>query len=219
MLPNLEVTSKAPWNTRRFHFHTVKHVLSKKVAARYTPLRDNYAAFAQPIKHTSEALNGSYVLARRANRLARKNHTFSKQIEVLRKVIATKNLLLEGVKAELSTKRVECEMISKAVEERDQKLEAALAELKKMNDATVEAEKSWACEKAGMQAPYEELERTRTRDILKTTEFEGLSLDPPSPPANEEATEEVGEDGEDVEFPNDGEEDVELPGESRASPA
>ncbi|GAA0185077.1 hypothetical protein LIER_32365 [Lithospermum erythrorhizon] len=71
--PNLEVTSEAPWNTRKFDFHAVKPLLSKKMVAGYTLLRNPYAAFSQSVKHMNEALNGSYVLARRADRLALEN--------------------------------------------------------------------------------------------------------------------------------------------------
>ncbi|GAA0186036.1 hypothetical protein LIER_33324 [Lithospermum erythrorhizon] len=53
-LPNLEVTSKAPWNTSRFHFHVVKPLLSKKVAARHAPFRDRYASFTQSAKHMNK---------------------------------------------------------------------------------------------------------------------------------------------------------------------
>ncbi|GAA0153202.1 hypothetical protein LIER_11500 [Lithospermum erythrorhizon] len=73
-LPNLKVDNGAPWNARKFHFHPVKPLLSKKVVAQYTPLRDPYVAFAQSAKHMTEALNGSYVLERRADRLSRASH-------------------------------------------------------------------------------------------------------------------------------------------------
>ncbi|GAA0165688.1 hypothetical protein LIER_21021 [Lithospermum erythrorhizon] len=158
MLPNLEVTSKAPWDNRKFHFHVVKPLLLKKVVAWYPPLSDPYVVFAQSAKHMTKALNGSYVLARRADRLARENHTTSKQIEVLKKVVATKNLLLDGEKKDLSKKRAEREKLSKAATERDQKLESALTELKKVKDAFAKVEKVWANEKAEMHARYEELE-------------------------------------------------------------
>ncbi|GAA0165372.1 hypothetical protein LIER_39966 [Lithospermum erythrorhizon] len=104
-LANLEVTSEAPWNTHRFHFHAVKPLLLKKVAARLAPLKDPYAAFAQSSKHMNE---------------------------------------------DLITERAEHEKLSKVVEECDQKLEAALAELKRVKDASVEAEKSWVAEKVNL---------------------------------------------------------------------
>ncbi|GAA0174545.1 hypothetical protein LIER_27916 [Lithospermum erythrorhizon] len=70
-LLNLEVTREAPWNTRRFHLHAMKPFLNKKVTARYAPLKDPFVSFAQSAKHMNEALNGAYVLAKRADRLTR----------------------------------------------------------------------------------------------------------------------------------------------------
>ncbi|GAA0157946.1 hypothetical protein LIER_15099 [Lithospermum erythrorhizon] len=253
-LNNLRVDEESPWNTRRFHFHAVKPLLSKKVAARYTPLRDPHAAFAQSVKHMNEALNDSYVLARRADSLACENHALSKQAEVLRKVISTKNKLLEGAKIDLSFERPEREKLSKATKERDQGSESALAKLKKMKDA----EKSWNNEKAKMKkrlrlprlrrfvlnlligafqdfvsnpdyeakvggecAAYlahltihckhripELVSLFASEQLSNPTWFEGLSLDLPSPPANESEVADVVEGG-------NGEEDVEPLAESR----
>ncbi|GAA0160777.1 hypothetical protein LIER_39100 [Lithospermum erythrorhizon] len=157
-LPNLKVDNRAAWNALKFHFHAVKPLLSKKVAKRYTPLRDPYAAFSQSAKHMTKALNGSYALARRAHRLARENHNASKQIEVMRKVIATKNLLLDGAKNYLTAEREGREELSKTAEECGQKLESVLVELKKVKDTAAEVEKVWADQKAKMQARYEDLE-------------------------------------------------------------
>ncbi|GAA0152423.1 hypothetical protein LIER_10907 [Lithospermum erythrorhizon] len=91
-LPNLEVNSEAPWNSRKFNFHTVKSLLSKK------------------------ALNGAYVLEKRSDHLAPVNYTASKQVEVLKKVVATKNSLLKGAKEELLTNRVTPRVLSKTTE-------------------------------------------------------------------------------------------------------
>ncbi|GAA0158498.1 hypothetical protein LIER_15506 [Lithospermum erythrorhizon] len=102
-LPNLEVTREAPWNTRRFHFHVVKPLLNKKVTARYAPLKEPFAVFPQSAKHMNEALNDAYVLARRSDYLNHENHSATKRIEVLRKVIATKNNLFDGAKEDDSS--------------------------------------------------------------------------------------------------------------------
>ncbi|GAA0159158.1 hypothetical protein LIER_38806 [Lithospermum erythrorhizon] len=48
---NLEVTKESPWGAHKFHFHLAKPLLSKEMAAQYTPLVDPYAAFAQAMKH------------------------------------------------------------------------------------------------------------------------------------------------------------------------
>ncbi|GAA0167948.1 hypothetical protein LIER_22780 [Lithospermum erythrorhizon] len=37
-VPNLEVTSKSPCGARKFHFHLAKPLVSKEMAAQYTPL-------------------------------------------------------------------------------------------------------------------------------------------------------------------------------------
>ncbi|GAA0153498.1 hypothetical protein LIER_11721 [Lithospermum erythrorhizon] len=115
-----------PWNTRRFHFHAVKPLLNKKVVARYAPLKDPFIAFAQSAKHMNETLNDTYVLAKLADRLTHENHNVTKKL------------------------RAECERLSKAAEKSDQKLEATLAEVKRVKDASIEAEKSWVAEKVNM---------------------------------------------------------------------
>ncbi|GAA0154548.1 hypothetical protein LIER_12495 [Lithospermum erythrorhizon] len=68
------------------------------------------------------------------------------------------------------TWRAKLEELSKITEERGQKLESTLLELKKMKDVAVEAEKVWANQKGEMQARYEELERANTGDIMRMTE-------------------------------------------------
>ncbi|GAA0149111.1 hypothetical protein LIER_08374 [Lithospermum erythrorhizon] len=98
--------------------------------------------------------------------LARKNHTFSKQVEVFRKVIATKNKLLKGAKTDLIFKTTEHEKLTKAVDDHDQNLESAVVELSKMK----EAKKAWASEKVDMQARYDELERSSVGDIMRMAE-------------------------------------------------
>ncbi|GAA0169922.1 hypothetical protein LIER_24300 [Lithospermum erythrorhizon] len=96
---------------------------------------------------------------------------FAQSAKQMNEVIATKNQLFDGAKADLIAKWAECEKLPKAATERDQKLEAALAELKKVKAAAVEAEISWVTKKAEMQARYEDLERTSVGDILKTTQL------------------------------------------------
>ncbi|GAA0161743.1 hypothetical protein LIER_39288 [Lithospermum erythrorhizon] len=56
--PNLEVSGKTPWNTRKFHYHAVKPLKSKKVATRYRNLSNPYASFAQMVKHITEVDSG-----------------------------------------------------------------------------------------------------------------------------------------------------------------
>ncbi|GAA0186847.1 hypothetical protein LIER_34135 [Lithospermum erythrorhizon] len=126
-LPNLEVNSKAPWNPRKFHFHTVKPLLSKKV-------------------------------------------------EVLKKVIATKNSLFEVAKGEFSAKKTKLEGLSKTMEDRNQKVESVLEELHKEKDKTAEAGKAWVAEKTKMQARYEKLERANTSEIMKAQEDKETTL-------------------------------------------
>ncbi|GAA0159122.1 hypothetical protein LIER_15977 [Lithospermum erythrorhizon] len=55
-VPNLEVTSEAPWWAWKFHFHLARPLLSKEMAARYTLLVDPYASFAQSMKHITQAV-------------------------------------------------------------------------------------------------------------------------------------------------------------------
>ncbi|GAA0163345.1 hypothetical protein LIER_39580 [Lithospermum erythrorhizon] len=180
--PNLKVDDGAPWNARKFHFHALEPLLLNKVAARYTPLRDPYAAFAQSAKHMTEALNGSYVLVTQADSIA---------------------------------------------EEHGRKLESAVGELKKVKDTAAEAEKVWAHENAQMQSRQsvgggricglscplgyhckDKLPKLVTLFVCEKQShpvwFEGLSLDPPSPPAIEDEVVDVAEGG-------NGKEDVEPP--------
>ncbi|GAA0186792.1 hypothetical protein LIER_34080 [Lithospermum erythrorhizon] len=70
--PNFDVSGETLWNARKFHCHPVKQMLSKKMCAQYTPLKDPLAAFAQSAKHITEALIGAYVLAKLVDHLARK---------------------------------------------------------------------------------------------------------------------------------------------------
>ncbi|GAA0170792.1 hypothetical protein LIER_24976 [Lithospermum erythrorhizon] len=55
-VPNLELTNESPWGARKFHFHLPKPLLSKEMAAQYTPLVDPYAAFAHAMKHINQAI-------------------------------------------------------------------------------------------------------------------------------------------------------------------
>ncbi|GAA0142752.1 hypothetical protein LIER_03580 [Lithospermum erythrorhizon] len=104
-LPNLEVTREATWNTRRFHFHAAKTLLNKKVAARYAPLKDPFAVFAQTAKHINKALNGAYVLAKRTDRLTH-------EYRVLRKRLRLKEASAEAEKAQMQARYRDLEMSS-----------------------------------------------------------------------------------------------------------
>ncbi|GAA0158682.1 hypothetical protein LIER_15640 [Lithospermum erythrorhizon] len=90
---------------------------------RYTPPKDPYEGFS----HTAEYMN---------------------EVEVLRKVIATTNKLFDGAKKDMLAEREEHAKLSEALEERDQKMEAALADVKRLKEASVEAVKGWVVEKA-----------------------------------------------------------------------
>ncbi|GAA0166952.1 hypothetical protein LIER_21995 [Lithospermum erythrorhizon] len=108
------------------------------MVARYMPLKDPLVAFPQSAKHMTEASNGTFILARRADRLAYANHTATQKIEVLKKVISTKNLLLAGVKGELYAKKTKCEGLCMTLDERNQKVDSVLEELRKEKDADAE---------------------------------------------------------------------------------
>ncbi|GAA0157591.1 hypothetical protein LIER_14828 [Lithospermum erythrorhizon] len=245
--PNLEVTSEAPWKAHKFHYHAMKPLVSKK------------------------AMNGAHVLGRRADHLARANNQSFYQVDILKKKMADKNLLLKK-EEELTSKGSELEGISKTVSELDTRIKDLLTELEREKAALVEAQKSWVVKKADlqktwadkkteMQARYEKLERANIGDIMRMTEafkkekettlasvaaeakvdrvrsckkilrdFMGspnyedkvgcecvaylshlvthcLSVDAPHPHANEGEAKELGE------------EEPELPGESRSPPA
>ncbi|GAA0164304.1 hypothetical protein LIER_19972 [Lithospermum erythrorhizon] len=92
-VPNLEVTSESPWGARKFHFHLAKPLLSKEMAAQYTPLVDPYAAFAQAMKHINQAVNGAFVLARRADHLLLDNSSLRYKVEGMKNAISFKNNL------------------------------------------------------------------------------------------------------------------------------
>ncbi|GAA0186070.1 hypothetical protein LIER_33358 [Lithospermum erythrorhizon] len=151
-IPNLEVTREAPWNTRKFHFHTVKPLLNKKVAATYSPLKNPYAA-----------LNYAFILTKRNDLLTHDNRTVEKKIEILKKVNATKNELFNCAKKDLIIEREERAKLSEAGEERDQKLEGTLAEVNRLKEESVEVEKN------AMQARYKELEMSSVGDLERTT--------------------------------------------------
>ncbi|GAA0138691.1 hypothetical protein LIER_00387 [Lithospermum erythrorhizon] len=150
-LPNLEVKWEAPWNTQRFHFHAVKPLLNKKVASRYTSLKDPFAAFSQSAKHITEVLNGAFVLAKRTDPLTQQNRNSEKKIE---------DLLLE---------RGEREKLFNATEERENRFEVALVELRRVKEASTEAEKKWVAERSISQVRYRELEMSCARDLERTT--------------------------------------------------
>ncbi|GAA0184021.1 hypothetical protein LIER_31335 [Lithospermum erythrorhizon] len=177
-IPNLEVTREAPWNTRRFHFHTVKILLNKKVAARYSPLKDPYVIFAQSAKHINEVhapiLNFCaqryFRLVKAKRSFTHDNRTTEKKIEILKKVITTKNELFDGAKKDWIIEREERVKLSEAVEERDQKLAATLAEVNRLKEASAEAEKAWVADKTTMQAYYKELEMSSVGDLERTTQ-------------------------------------------------
>ncbi|GAA0182964.1 hypothetical protein LIER_30468 [Lithospermum erythrorhizon] len=152
-LPNLEVTREAPRNTRR-----------------YVPLKDPFACSLFLFLYINEALNGAYVLAKRTDRLTHQTRNVEKKIEVLRKVIATKHKIFAGAKKDLLLEREEREKLSEAAEERDQKLKATLAELKRVKEESVVAERNWVVEKTNLQKRYRELEMSSARDLKRTTE-------------------------------------------------
>ncbi|GAA0170853.1 hypothetical protein LIER_41035 [Lithospermum erythrorhizon] len=165
--PNLEVRGETSWNARKFHNHAMKPLLSKKVATQCTSLKDSFAAFPQSAKHITESVNKAYVLARRADHLARVNNNVCHQVDILKKRMTTKNSLIEDGDEELSTKKLKVEELSKVVEERDRKVESMLKELDK--EKATEAKKAWAAEKQDMEARYEELQRVNDSEIIKAS--------------------------------------------------
>ncbi|GAA0157401.1 hypothetical protein LIER_14676 [Lithospermum erythrorhizon] len=74
-ITNMEVMGDSPWGSRKFHFHPTKPLQSKELAAPYSELVDPYAAFAQTAKHFNQAINGAFLLARRADHLAVDNNS------------------------------------------------------------------------------------------------------------------------------------------------
>ncbi|GAA0163450.1 hypothetical protein LIER_19312 [Lithospermum erythrorhizon] len=101
-IPNLEITDDAPWTSRKFHYHLVKPMLSKRMAAQYRPLQDPYAAMAQSLKHITQvnylpSSNGIHVLARRYDHLARVNHSLGYQIRCARKDLSHKRGMIKGM--------------------------------------------------------------------------------------------------------------------------
>ncbi|GAA0146453.1 hypothetical protein LIER_06402 [Lithospermum erythrorhizon] len=81
--PNVEVNDDSPWGARKFHFHLARPFLSKKMAAWYIPLVDPYAAFAQAMKHMTQAINGSYILARRSDHLAVETNSLNNKLKAM----------------------------------------------------------------------------------------------------------------------------------------
>ncbi|GAA0139653.1 hypothetical protein LIER_01154 [Lithospermum erythrorhizon] len=91
--PNLEVSGETSWTARKLHYHAIKPLLSKK------------------------AVNGTFVLASRAALLARESNNAHRQVDILKKRVATKNLLIKDKDKELSTKKLELEELSNMVKE------------------------------------------------------------------------------------------------------
>ncbi|GAA0186518.1 hypothetical protein LIER_33806 [Lithospermum erythrorhizon] len=63
------------------------------MAAQYTPLVHPYAAFAQVMKHINQAVNGAFVVAKRADHLELENNSLNYKMEGMKKAISFKNNL------------------------------------------------------------------------------------------------------------------------------
>ncbi|GAA0169009.1 hypothetical protein LIER_23581 [Lithospermum erythrorhizon] len=74
-IPNLDVVDDSPWRARKFLFHLTKPLCSKEMAAPYADLVDPYATYAPIAKYFNQAINGAFVLARRADLLAVDNNS------------------------------------------------------------------------------------------------------------------------------------------------
>ncbi|GAA0175847.1 hypothetical protein LIER_28943 [Lithospermum erythrorhizon] len=112
-VPNLEVTSESPRGACKFHFHLAKPLLSKGVAAQYTPLVDPYATFTQAMKHINQAVNGAFVLVRRADHLALDNNSLRYKVEGMNKTISFKNNLNKELDKECKDQKAKLEKEAK----------------------------------------------------------------------------------------------------------
>ncbi|GAA0161414.1 hypothetical protein LIER_17738 [Lithospermum erythrorhizon] len=148
--PNLEITEDIPWEARKLHFHLARPLLSKKMAAQYTPLVDRYAAFAQAMKHMTQAINGSYVLARRVDHLAIDNNSLRYKGELAKvkeaapeadKACVTERATLQANKDVLQTEKIvmqaRYEELERAKTDESKKASEALDWAKKNAEATL----------------------------------------------------------------------------------
>ncbi|GAA0143824.1 hypothetical protein LIER_04418 [Lithospermum erythrorhizon] len=152
LVPNLKVTNESPWGARKFHFHLARPLFSKEMAAQYTPLVDPYAAFAHVMKHINQAVNGVFVLARRADHLVLDNSSV-KGVDAItcffnmKKSISFKNNLNKELDREEAAKTWSAEKIQ---------LEAYRDNVR--------------AEKEALQLRYDELERAKADDIINALE-------------------------------------------------
>ncbi|GAA0177889.1 hypothetical protein LIER_29761 [Lithospermum erythrorhizon] len=98
-VPNLKVMSDVRWGARKFHFHLARPLLSKEMVAQYTPLVDP-PILSFYTSYVSQAVNGSYILARRADHLALDNNSFHYKMEGMRNTISFKKNLNLGLDKE-----------------------------------------------------------------------------------------------------------------------
>ncbi|GAA0157737.1 hypothetical protein LIER_43416 [Lithospermum erythrorhizon] len=176
-IPNLKVSLNSPWNARKFHYHLTRPLLSKKKAAQYKPLRDPYAALAQSMKHAIQAVNGTHILGRRADHLARVNSALECQLKYQKKAFSHKNILIKGLDNERTNLKTEFEAVTTTVEERVEKVDNLVLELAKEKEVAQDGAKSWDIERAkliskrdALLARYNELEQAKAADALRATE-------------------------------------------------
>ncbi|GAA0154317.1 hypothetical protein LIER_12334 [Lithospermum erythrorhizon] len=210
--PNLEVNGMNDWQTRQFHYHVVKPLLSKQVAAQYKNLRVPYAAFPQSTEH---------IMRSKGELSAKKT-----ECEELSKTLEEQNQMVEEIRKEKATfveakKEKETTLASTAFEAKVARIESSKNTLQDfLNNPSYEVKVGRECD------AYLANLATHCKDKLpglvtlfasekhnNPTWFEGLSVDTTPPPSMTEG-EAVNADEADEEG-----EVVELPGESRSPPS
>ncbi|GAA0177267.1 hypothetical protein LIER_29675 [Lithospermum erythrorhizon] len=157
-IPNLSVSLNSPWNARKFHYHLTRPLFSKKMAAQYKSLTDPYAALAQSMKHIVHAVNGTHILARWTDHLARVNSALEYQLRCQKKAFSHKNTFLKGLDIERIHLTEELEALKAT--------EAAQEDSKSCDVERV----SLVSEKDASQARCKELEQAKVADRSRAAE-------------------------------------------------